>query len=82
MPQPDLDRCRCPKPKRSSKKRQPRTVCYRGTYVQRSKGISYRRLEEVPCEGVDSLQGVARKLGSSAKRAAKRKASKFITNLF
>lgn len=25
-------------------------MCYRGTYVQRKKGISYRRLEQVPCE--------------------------------
>lgn len=49
---PDADTCKCnkkkdKKPKR--KERKPRDVCYRGTYVQHAKGISYRRLEQVPC---------------------------------
>lgn len=55
QPQPmraPADPCKCTKvgDKKERKKRQPRTVCYRGTYRQLSKGISYKRLEEVPCE--------------------------------
>lgn len=44
---PKKDTCSCTKKK--PKKREPRDVCYRGTYVQHSKGISYNKLEEVPC---------------------------------
>lgn len=46
---PEKDTCSCAK-KKPPKKRKPRDVCYRGTYVQHSRGISYKRLEEVPCD--------------------------------
>lgn len=68
------DRCNCAKPsdkKKKKKKPKERDVCYRGTYRQLRKGISYNRLEEIPCEAkskakkakknpvVDSLQDLA-----------------------
>ncbi len=43
------DTCDCAKPKKR-KKSKPRDVCYRGTYRQNSRGITYNRIEEVPCE--------------------------------
>jgi hypothetical protein len=48
------DPCNC-KPcggdkKKKKKKPKEREVCYRGTYRQLTKGITYNRLEEVPCE--------------------------------
>lgn len=44
--------CGCKKkPKKKAKERPPRAVCWRGTYVQRAKGISYTRREQVPCAG-------------------------------
>jgi len=49
---PTKDRdCSCAEKKpKKPKKRQPRTVCYRGTYRQNARGISYKKLEEIPCE--------------------------------
>lgn len=44
--------CDCSKPKVDQKERKkptPRAVCYRGTYRQLSKGIIYKRLEQIPC---------------------------------
>lgn len=46
------DKCKCDeKKKKESKPRQPRTKCFRGTFRQRAKGISYSRGEEIPCDG-------------------------------
>lgn len=87
----DVDQCDCKEEKTKERKpRPPRVVCYQGTYTQRAKGIIYRRRRQVPCEsfdsddlpGVDSIQGVGRKLKSKAKRKAKKAATKFITSLF
>jgi len=36
--------------KKPKKKPQPRTVCKKGTYIQRAKGIVYSPKEEVPCQ--------------------------------
>lgn len=47
---PEEDPCDCKKKKEKKKKRKPRDVCYRGTYRQRAKGISYSRVEQIPCE--------------------------------
>lgn len=44
------DQCDCAK-KKKKKKREDRRVCYRGTYVETKRGLSKKRLEEVPCEG-------------------------------
>lgn len=45
------DQCQCDKPKKKKKQKKPaRTVCFRGTYRQLRKGISYTKQEEVPCE--------------------------------
>lgn len=47
---PNKDACQCDKKKPKKKKRKERDVCYRGTYVQLKRGISYRRVEQVPCD--------------------------------
>lgn len=47
---PDSDTCSCAKKPKKKKKSKPRDVCYRGTYRQNSRGITYNRIEEVPCE--------------------------------
>lgn len=47
---PQADTCQCDKKKPKKKKSKPRDVCYRGTYRQNSRGITYKRLEEIPCE--------------------------------
>lgn len=47
------DTCNCdkePKKKKKKKKSEPRSICYKGTYRQLRKGISYRRGEQVPCD--------------------------------
>lgn len=52
-PQPpkDADACDCDKkPKKKKKKPEDRTICYKGTYRQLKRGISYQRGEEVPCD--------------------------------
>jgi len=58
---PQTDKCNCAPPKnnpknkkKKPKKRKPREVCYRGTYKQRSQGIDYTKVEEIPCEGKKS----------------------------
>lgn len=45
----DVDQCQCEKPKKR-KPRQPRVVCYRGTYRQTRSGVNYSPIEEVPCD--------------------------------
>lgn len=59
-PQPfRADPCNCPKltdapeKKKPKKETPPRSVCYRGTYVQNTRGISYNQLERVPCNPKD-----------------------------
>lgn len=48
---PTADTCQCDKkPKQKKKKREPRTVCYKGTYQQRANGTIFRPTEEVPCD--------------------------------
>lgn len=42
--------CTTTKTKPDRKPRKPRTVCYRGTYVEFSNGTSKKQLEQVPCE--------------------------------
>jgi len=51
-PQTNQDKCRCDEKKKAKKRepKPPRTVCYRGTYQQRAKGISYHKGEQIPCE--------------------------------
>lgn len=56
---PDKDTCSCAKKPKKKKKSQERSVCYRGTYVQRTRGISYKRLEEVPCEAAPKNKPVS-----------------------
>lgn len=52
QPPRDADACGCSSGGKKKKKKKPkeRDVCYRGTYVQLKKGISYRRLEQVACD--------------------------------
>jgi hypothetical protein len=50
---PSDPRCNCPQcddRKKKPKKRQPRDVCYKGTYYERSKGITKYRREQIPCQ--------------------------------
>lgn len=50
-PVPDQAGCRCPEPQRKKRKRKkPRTECYRGSYRERSIGLTKRRRERIPCE--------------------------------
>lgn len=50
VPQEALDKCRCDrKKKRETKKRQPRTICRAGSYIQTAKGVKYHPNREVPC---------------------------------
>lgn len=42
------NRCDC-KQQKKRKPRNPRTVCYRGTYVETASGLSKTRKEEVSC---------------------------------
>ena len=52
QPQPysSGDPCQCSKPARTRKKRKPRTVCYRGEYVERANGLTKYRKRKVPCQ--------------------------------
>lgn len=51
QPEPEPDRCNCKKEKKKEKKkRKPRDQCWKGTYVQHARGISYSRKEQVPCD--------------------------------
>ena len=42
-------KCKCPT-KKKKKERKSREICYRGTYMQRSKGIKYTPKGQVPCQ--------------------------------
>lgn len=44
----DADSCSCAK-KKPKKKREPRAVCYRGTYTETSKSLRKVRREQIPC---------------------------------
>lgn len=55
QPQPpgrNADPCNCAKETESKKKKKkkPREVCYRGTYVEKSKSLTKQRKEQVPCQ--------------------------------
>lgn len=50
------DTCKCNEKKKKPKKRPPRSVCYRGTYVQRSRGTTFTPKEEVPCESKPTVR--------------------------
>ena len=59
-PQQQLDKCKCDEKKKKKREpRPPRTICYKGTYTQRSRGISYSRGKQVPCEGTSKGPGGA-----------------------
>jgi hypothetical protein len=49
MTQLQPEHCNCPKGVRTRTPRKPRTVCYRGSYTETSKGLSKVRREQVPC---------------------------------
>lgn len=40
----------CKSPKKQKKKREPRSVCYRGTYTEKANGLIKHRKEKVPCQ--------------------------------
>jgi hypothetical protein len=44
------DPCQCPKGTRTSRKRKPRTVCYRGEYVEKASGLTKFRKRKIPCQ--------------------------------
>lgn len=41
--------CKCTGTRNKGKPRQPRSVCYRGTYIETAKGLKKVRREQVPC---------------------------------
>jgi len=45
------DQCSCSekKEKKKKNKRKDRSVCYRGTYVEKARGLLKTRRERVPC---------------------------------
>lgn len=45
---PGTKRCEC-KPKRKRKPKEPRTVCYTGTYTERADGLTKLKRRKVPC---------------------------------
>lgn len=49
VPLEELDRCKCPK-KKPRKKRQPRTECRKGTYVETRSGLQKSPKEIVECQ--------------------------------
>lgn len=44
------DACGCAEPKKKKKPREPRRVCYRGTYTEKSSSLSKSPKEEIPCQ--------------------------------
>lgn len=61
-PPSDAGGCGCPKkPKKKKKKSDPRSVCWKGTYIQRARGVSYYKREKVPCEGSSVMPSSVRK---------------------
>lgn len=49
-PPKQADPCNCVKQKKPRKQRQPRDVCWRGTYVELRNGLIKHRKEKVPCQ--------------------------------
>lgn len=49
---PDVDSCDCESggKKKKKKKKKPREVCYRGTYIEKSRSLTKHRKEEIPCQ--------------------------------
>lgn len=59
---PDAETCTCAaKPKKKPKKKSSRTECWKGTYTQHARGISYVRREQVPCDAAPARTKSARK---------------------
>lgn len=48
-PMEELDKCNCEKKKPKKKQKKSRQICYRGTYVEKSKSLTKFRKEQVPC---------------------------------
>lgn len=44
------DPCQCPKQTKTKKKKQPRNVCYRGSYVEGQTSLKKKPLERVSCQ--------------------------------
>jgi hypothetical protein len=68
-PQQDCD---CGKKKKKKKKAKPRTVCYEGKYTDRTQGIYYNALKEVPCEPKSAKSNRKPKREKAPKRAKRR----------
>lgn len=47
---PDERNCRCSDPKKKKRKKKARVECYRGEYVERSKGLLKFRKRKIPCQ--------------------------------
>jgi len=73
---PEKDQCSCGTKKKKKNKREPRTVCYRGTYTETKKGLIKKRLEEVPCEDTSTRKG-KRSSPSTSSRKKKTKPGQF-----
>lgn len=53
----NVDTCACPKPKKKKSNKKDRTICYGGTFTEKSKSLSKRRRYRVDCK-------TGKKLGS------------------
>jgi hypothetical protein len=49
LPEARTDDCNCTKPPKQRKPRKPRTICYRGEYVETAKGTTKFRKRKIPC---------------------------------
>lgn len=81
-PRPRADRpgapdetCGCDKKPKKKAKPKLREECWKGTYVQRTRGISYIRKEQVPCEAAPR-KSVSRRETDAFGRPAPRKRGK------
>lgn len=43
------ENCKCTKPTKRKKPRKARSVCYRGTYIERANGLTKLKREKIPC---------------------------------
>lgn len=71
----DPDRCKCPK--KARKKREPRTVCYRGTFREGYNRTTKTKIEEIPCE----IQKTVKQKLKSLKTKVKKKVTKNMKDL-
>lgn len=79
---PDNETCSCAKKPKEKKKQKDREECWRGTYIQRSRGISYIRKEKVPCESSSAAKKTSSSRSSSSPSPRKARKKKTPPGMF